>query len=333
MAYWPEMTIYPWQQAQWQQLTRQRRQNRLAHALLFEGPAGTGKKQCARELAHALLCTQTADDGSACGGCDACKLIAAGTHPDLHLLLPTPPASSTSSNPVLSIKIDALRAMYRALSETSQFGGYRVAVIEDADKMPVQAANSLLKTLEEPGENTLLILVSSHPHRLPVTIRSRCQSTRFQVPDTETAASWLAEGGISQVGNALKLAHGAPLRAKDYIEHHAEQRELLVKALNAATRGEASIHYAQKLAQMPRDYLLAWLLDWVSDIGRLLTCGEATELVNEDQRAVLEARARTADKARVFSLHDHIISLLKAEGIALNPQLLWENLLISFENL
>ena len=109
----------------------------------------------------------------ACGNCESCKLINAGTHPDLRLLKPTPPATSTSKNPVLSIKIDALRDMYRVLSETSQFGGYRIAVIEDADKMPVQAANSLLKTLEEPGKDTLLLLVSSHPHHLPVTIRSR----------------------------------------------------------------------------------------------------------------------------------------------------------------
>ena len=324
--------IYPWQSYQWQQLLQQRQQNRLAHALLFQGPAGTGKKHFAHELALALLCREAADTGFACGKCESCALARAGTHPDLRLLAPTPPASSTSSNPVLSIKIDALRDMYRALSETSQFGGYRIAVIEDADKMPVQAANSLLKTLEEPGSDTLLILVSSHPHHLPVTIRSRCQSIRFQIPEHEAAVEWLAESGISQPGTALKLAHGAPLRARDYIEHHAEERDVLVKALIAGSRGEASIQYAQKLAQMPREYLLTWLLDWVCDLGRLLTCGSGVELVNEDQRKALEARAREADTGRVFGLIDQINALLKAEGIALNLQLLWENLLISWDN-
>ena len=233
---------------------------------------------------------------------------------------------------MLSIKIDALRDMYRVLSETSQFGGYRIAVIEDADKMPVQAANSLLKTLEEPGRDTLLILVTSHPHRLPVTIRSRCQSVRFQVPETAAALEWLAEVGVSDATTALKLAHGAPLLARDYVEHHADQRELLVRALNAVSRGVSSLQYAQKLAQMPRQHLLTWLLDWVSDLGRLLTCGDEVELVNEDQRKALKARASMADRGRIFDLHDQIISLLKAEGIALNPQLLWENLLISWEN-
>ena len=323
--------IYPWQSQQWQQISRQRQQGRLAHALLFQGPAGTGKKHFAGTLANALLCDNPTDQGMACGHCDACKLLKAETHPDLRLLKPTPPATTTSSNPVLSIKIDALRDMYRALSETSQFGGYRIAIIEDADKMPMQAANSLLKTLEEPGRDTLMILVSSRPHRLPVTIRSRCQSVRFQVPVSATALEWLQQEGLKQAGTALKLAHGAPLLARDYIDNHADQRELLVKALNAGSRGESSLQYAQQLAQMPKEYLLTWLLDWVSDLGRLLTIGRGAELVNEDQRKALEARAGTADSGRVFSLHDQITALLKAEGIALNLQLLWENLLISWD--
>jgi len=325
--------IYPWQTLQWQQLTRQRQQDRLAHALLFQGPAGTGKKHFAHELANAMLCRQAADSGMACGHCESCMLIKAGTHADFRLLKPTPPATSTSKNPVLSIKIDALRDMYRALSETSQFGGYRIAVIEDADRMPVQAANSLLKTLEEPGRDTLLLLVSSHPHHLPVTIRSRCQVIRFQVPEAAIAIEWLAESGVNDVNTALKIAHGAPLLARDFVEHHAEERELLVKALNASARGESSIPYAQKLAQMPREYLLTWLLDWVSDLGRLLTCGSDADLVNEDQRKALEARAMSADTGKVFGLHDQINALIKAEGIALNLQLLWENLLISWENI
>ncbi|MBT8127952.1 MAG: DNA polymerase III subunit delta' [Gammaproteobacteria bacterium] len=325
--------VYPWQQRQWQLIMQQRQQQRLAHALLFQGPAGVGKKQCAIELAQAVLCLQPDASGYACGHCDACHLFKAGTHPDYRLLAPTPPATSASANPVLTIKIDALRDMYRALAETSQLGGFRVAVILDADKMPMQAANSLLKTLEEPGNDTLMVVVSSHPQRLPVTIRSRCQVIRFQIPDTAVALEWLGKCGTNGAQTALKLAHGAPLQARDFAETHAQEREILIKALISAQSGEISIQYAQKLAQMPRDYLLNWLLDWVSDLGRLLTIGADAALVNEDQRKVLMARARRADRSRVFGLHDQIYELIRAEGIALNPQLLWENLLISWENL
>ena len=325
--------IYPWQHKQWQQVAHQRQQQRLAHALLFQGPAGIGKKQFAIELAQAVLCQQPDESGHACGHCDGCHLFKAGTHPDYHLLTPTPPATTTSANPVLTIKIDALREMYRALAETSQFGGYRVAVIQDADKMPTQAANSILKTLEQPGSDTLMVLVSSHPQRLPVTIRSRCQVVRFQIPETAVVLEWLSECGTGNAHTALKLAHGAPLQARDYAESQAQQRDTLVNALIGAESGGTSIQYAQKLAQMPREHLLNWLLDWVSDLARLLTIGVDAALVNEDQRRVLMERAGRADKGRVFGLHDQICDLIRAEGIALNPQLLWENLLISWENL
>ena len=325
--------IYPWQQKQWQQLTQQRESGRLPHALLFHGPVGTGKKHFAGELAQALLCKQPGEQGTACGQCESCKLINAGTHPDYRVITPTPPPNSTSKTPVLSIKIDALRDMYRAMSETSQFGGYRIAIIEDADKMPVQAANSLLKTLEEPGPSTALILVSSHPYKLPVTIRSRCQALAFDIPDSQMAIDWLQQAGVASPQIALKLCHGGPLQAQDYVENQAEQRELLVQALNAGSNGAASVQYAQQLAQMPRHALLAWMLDWVSDLGRLLVCGADAELVNEDQRTALQARARQADVRKVYDLHDHICGLIRAEGIALNPQLFWENLLISWENI
>ena len=111
------------------------------------------------------------------------------------------------------------------------------------------------------------------------------------------------------------------------------QRDMLVKALKASSRGEASVQYAQKLAQMPKQQLLTWLLDWVSDLGRLKTCGSDAELVNEDQRSVLENSARQADTVRIFRLTDQINELIRAEGIALNQQLLWENLLISLDNI
>ncbi len=325
--------IYPWQQKQWQQLAQQREQKRLPHALLFHGPAGTGKKHFASELARSLLCKQPGEEGTACGHCDSCKLIAAGTHPDCRVITPTPPPNSTSKTPVLSIKIDALRDMYRAMSETSQFGGYRIAIIEDADKMPTQAANSLLKTLEEPGPDTALILVSSHPYKLPVTIRSRCQALAFDTPDSSMAIEWLQQSGVTDPQIALKLSHGGPIQARSFVENQAEQRELLVQALNAGSSGTSSIQYAQKLAQIPKEPLLAWMLDWVSDLGRLLTCGSDAELVNEDQRMALQARAQQADVRKVFGLHDQVCALIRAEGIALNPQLFWENLLISWENI
>ncbi|MDH5485036.1 MAG: DNA polymerase III subunit delta', partial [Gammaproteobacteria bacterium] len=205
--------IYPWQKRQWLQIHQQFDAGRLPHALLLTGSEGLGKLDFARELAASILCRSTSGQGAACGQCDACHLIAAGTHPDYHFLAPE------DVNKV--IKVDDIRALCESFSLTSQFSGHRVAVIASADNMNTNAANSLLKTLEEPGENSLLILVSARPHRFPITIRSRCQAISFAVPETGVALQWLGDQSTMAASDAslcLKLAHGSPLLAQRLME-------------------------------------------------------------------------------------------------------------------
>lgn len=329
--------LYPWQQNQWQQIQRQRLANRLPHALLFTGPAGTGKQSFARALARSLLCSQVSGDGQACGECEACRLFDAGTHPDMRWLKPVAPETTTSKNPVMAIKTGMIEELVSALAATSQFGGYRCAVIASAEKMNREAANRLLKTLEEPGANTLIVLVSSIPNRLPVTIRSRCQVNRFPLPQQQQALQWLlSTTGASQGENtmlqALRHAHGAPLLANQFLDEWSGMHAVLVKALLTAA-GETPLRYAAELAQMPKVLALTWLLDWLGDIGRLLTCGTSAVLVNEDYRDRLTRRAGQADAGRLFGLYDQVCDLLRSEAIALNPQLMWENLLISWDGI
>jgi len=325
--------IYSWQKQQWNNLQRMRQSKRLPHALLLYGPEGTGKRVFARSLAGSLLCQQVAEDGSACGQCSQCRLVAAGTHPDFSVLVPTPPKETKSKKPTLHIRIDAIRELSSKLASTSQMQGYRVVVIETADRLVMQAANALLKTLEEPGADTMIILATSNPHRLPITIRSRCQSIRFTRPEKAEALTWLATQGIKKAELALNLAHGAPLVAARYEEQHLQNRELLSNALLAATRGESSLSYAQKLTHLPKDGGLAWLLDWTGDLVRLKRCEQETGLVNEDFRESLQKLAKKADITRIFAFYDLVCGYIRQDGIALNPQLLWENLLISWDNL
>lgn len=325
--------IYSWQKQQWEKLLQMQQIKRLPHALLLYGPQGTGKRVFARSLAGSLLCQQTAENGSACGQCTQCRLVSAGTHPDLSVLVPTPPKDSRSKKPVLHIRIDAIRELGSKLVTTSQMQGYRVAVIETADRLVMQAANALLKTLEEPGADTLIILVSSNPHRLPITLRSRCQSIRFSSPGKAEALAWLDSQGIKKAELALNLAHGAPLVAARYEDEYLQNRELLSNALLAASRGESSLSYAQKLTGLPKHGGLAWLLDWTGDLVRLKHGEQGVELVNEDFRESLQKLAKKADITRIFAFYDLVCGYIRQEGIALNPQLLWENLLISWDNL
>jgi len=331
------MAIYPWQQRQWLHIKGLQQQHRLPHALLLSGAVGCGKADFAHNVSKSLLCKMPLESGAACGSCYSCSLVDAGTHPDQMLITPEPPENSRSKTPMLNIRINRIRQLCSQLAVTSQFEGFRIAIITDADRMVVQAANSLLKTLEEPGADTLILLTSSHPHRLPVTIRSRCQSLRFPTPSEELARHWLQSNDVQNSQLVLKLAHGAPLLAKHYAEHHLENRQVLSSALLASLKGEPSLSYAQQLSLIPKDQALSWLLDWVSDLVRLIAgvCGAETglEIVNEDYRDHLLRRAKKVNARRVFEYYDQICSYMRADGIALNSQLLWENLLISWDEL
>ncbi len=139
---------------------------RVAHAYLFEGPDGVGKRLVALALARALLC-QT---GRGCGDCSPCRKVDHNNHPDIHLL----DAEGTT------IKIDQVRALQKQLSLRPLEGEYRICLIDGAERLNPAAANALLKTLEEPQPNTVMILLSSQPEALLTTIRSRCQRLPFQ---------------------------------------------------------------------------------------------------------------------------------------------------------
>lgn len=325
--------IYPWQQDQWNKMMRLKQSQRLPHAILLYGEEGSGKSDFALSLAASLLCKQPLPNDQACGQCSSCQLIAAKTHPDLTRLKPLPPENSKSKKPVLNIRIEVIRKLCSKLSSSSQFEGYRIAIIEKADRMLVQAANALLKTLEEPGDSTLIILVTSRPHRLPVTIRSRCQSLYFPYPGKEVSVDWLQAQGLKSPEIALRYAHGAPLTALNLHEETMEQRDLLAKALTAGISGDSSLNYAAKLANLPKETSLVWLLDWVNDLVRLKNTGFNSAIINEKNRPHLKKIAQKADLKRVFSFNDQVISYIRKETIALNLQLVWENLLISWDSL
>lgn len=328
---------YPWQQEQWQLVQKLLSSNRLPHAMMLRGNAGLGKAKFAGELAAAVLCQQPDEENHACGQCKSCQLLNAGTHPDLYHLKPTAPPTSKSANPVLSIRIDDVRKLCAQLGQTSQFGHYRVAILEQAEYLNNAAANSLLKTLEEPGQNVLILLVTARSHRLPATIRSRCQMLRFDPPDTGTALSWLQHNDDSasnsqQQKYALKLAQGAPLTALHNLQQ-IEHQQVLSEAMTATVCGKNCLDYAAKLSKFSKLRTLEGMLVWTTDLSRLLSCGDDAELVNEASRTQLQALANKADRQRVFRFYDQLNFNISHAAIAVNEQLLWENLLLSWDNL
>ncbi|MCU7810034.1 MAG: DNA polymerase III subunit delta', partial [Candidatus Thiodiazotropha sp. (ex Notomyrtea botanica)] len=201
-------TRLPWQDEQWLRLQQARQQGRLPHALLFGGPRGVGKEAFALAFAQATLCPDSDDEGRPCGICRHCHLLHSGTHPDFQWVVPEEESKSGE------IKIDAIRKLTASAGLTAQSGGHKVVIIQPAHRMNTAAANSLLKTLEEPTRDTLIILLTDQPARLLPTIRSRCQQVHFQIPPNQDSLDWLG-GKIKHADGEtlLSLASGAPLLA------------------------------------------------------------------------------------------------------------------------
>jgi DNA polymerase-3 subunit delta' len=174
----------------WQALVRRARALRLPHALVIEGPPGTGKSTAARELAAALLCTSEAADAP-CGTCGACVKVAAGQHPDVHLL--------TVPEDRRDIPLESVRALQEVLGRLPVEGRARVVVVDPAERLNDQGQNALLKTLEEPGRATFLLLATRRPEALLETVRSRTERVRIFPLEPARIASALAapELGLS----------------------------------------------------------------------------------------------------------------------------------------
>lgn len=211
--------LFPWQQALWQHIVARVEQQRMPHAVLLTGVSGLGKKQFAAKMAESLLCLAPDEQFYACGVCHSCQIMQAGNHPD-HLTI-------RSEEVGKSIKIEQIRALKEKQSLTPSIAKWKTVVIESADSMTNSAANSLLKLLEEPQNNTILILTTSAVHRLPITIRSRCQQMHLSAPDYSLTLQWIDSQGIStdsaQLQKISSLTQDAPFAIVQALESNEWQ--------------------------------------------------------------------------------------------------------------
>ena len=310
----------PWQQEAWSSLTSRLAEGRLPHALLITGAAGLGKALMATAFARLALC-RTPQGDAACGHCNGCAQFAAGTHPDYQRL--------TVEEEKSSISVEQVRGLIADLQLKSGHGGRKLALIEPADAMSVAAANSLLKTLEEPPADTILVLVTAAPGRLPATVRSRCQTLALAAPVQHIALGWLdARQTRGDWPVLLGLCGGAPLAALALAASDIDaRRQAFFSALMRLREGVAN---PVMLAAHPKDAypeLLRLLWSFVSDLILLKCAGGRAPLVNRDQLPLLQKASDGIHLRSLYAYLDRIQAAIQALESPANRELAFSVLL------
>lgn len=336
--------ILPWQTGLWARLSGDHARGH--HALLLAGPAGGGKRRFAEALATARLCDQPGADGHACGVCQSCTWIVAGTHPDLFHLVPESDDANaeegeaeTTSAKSRQIKVDQVRAVQEALTKKGHRDARRVVIVDPAEAMNSVTANGLLKLLEEPPEGVWFLLVSGAVDRLLPTVRSRCQRWDFPAPAPAEAEAWLAAQGVSEAAVWLGFTGGMPVAASDFVKGPlAAQRERFVRDI-AGLPGREPVQLAgewdawlrSKDAQaagmdMPR--LADWLLRWQSDL--VATVLGARARFFRDADAALHQQARQLSASAALGCYNDALSFRRVAAHPLNARLVLEDILLRF---
>jgi DNA polymerase-3 subunit delta' len=326
-----QLNIYPWQQTNWQQLSDRVKNNCLPHALLLVGDNGVGKKQFATAFASALFCDHFQKTGVTCGNCHSCALSQANTHPDLMRI---------ESEPGHAIKIDQIRDLSHFINQTALLNGYRVIIVSPATAMNNNAANALLKTLEEPTPKTLLLLISDLTLRLPATVLSRCQKIVFQSPTLAQGLTWLQENmpadkqfSEAELTLGLNLTNGAPLAALELLnnENALFRLEFYQRMSDLIENRHDPIELAEGWKEKNPTIILDLLFSLVQDLLRLKTLEQPT-IINHDIQPILAKIGQKLSLAQLLRYSDYMqtVYAYRREGSNLNSRLLLEEILIKW---
>lgn len=315
--------VMPWHQATWHHLTRLADSGRMPHALLIHGAHGVGKQQLAEALIARTLCANPQDQ--ACGHCHSCAMLASGYHPDLLRVSP--------EEGKRQIRIDPIREVNRFVSQTAQQGGYRVIVISPAEAMNIAAANALLKSLEEPGDKTLFILLSDVPSRMLATIRSRCQQWSLPSVAFDACRGWLIEqlNSVEEAYFWWQVAGGLPLLAAELAAPDERAlRHQIHDSFEQLVRGAEPVSEAARLDRQAIDAILWYGIAWLEDLIRLGLSGEAAVLHNPDLEPLYRQAVKNGRVQDWFRLLDYAREQrrLLAVGANPNPQLVLEAWLV-----
>ena len=303
---------------------------RVAHAYLFEGLRGTGKKDIGLLLTKALFCESLIDGYKPCETCHNCRRINSGNHPDVHLVEPDG----------LSIKVEQIRNLQAEFSKKGVESAKKVYLIVHADKMSISASNSLLKFLEEPSTQTVAFLLTEQPQRMLPTIVSRCQILTFQPLSPNVMVKQLIENGV-QPGKAPLLAQltnnleeALELNVDEWF---AQAQKIVVKLYEVLKKGslEAMVmlqsdwfqHFKEK-EQIHRglDLLLLIFKDLL-----YIQLDKEEQIVFKGESERLKQFALTTSRRRLTDTMSAILEAKRKLDANMNPQLMMEQLVLKIQ--
>ncbi len=294
------------------------RRQKVASSYLFCGEAGVGKKTVAIDFAKAVNCLSPISPGpqfpadgpvDACDECESCEKINAGAHPDFLLLSPEE----------RQIRIEEIRMVDDALSYKPFEGRKKTVIVDDAETMNISAANAFLKTLEEPPEDSVIILVSSKPDLLPATIRSRCSRINFSPLPTDACMQVLSrkETDAEKLSLEARLSMGRPGTAlsADLMEERTWFLNLFRGMLHAEKDGWSS-----------RDDMERWfdhVLIFFRDLTVLKITKDPGHLINADLEAYFSDLSKSVDVKVIIYVHQELSRIRRLLSFNLNKSITW----------
>ncbi len=302
---------------------------RVSHATLIVGPPNIGKTTVARVFAQALNCT--GNQPVPCGGCLSCRKVISGNHPDVRIL----------DAPDQSLKIGQVRELQRQLALSPQEGHWRVAVLCDFERATVEASNALLKTLEEPPGQVVLVLTATEADALLPTIVSRCQVLSLRPLSTSVVREALCSRWGADPQQAELLAHlsgsrlGWAVRALEDDALLAQRNEHLDNLASLMSKGRVErLAYAAHLSHHPAlvREILAWWLGWWRDV-LLLASGSQISVTNLDRERILRQQARQVTVRQAQRVVAQTRSTIRNIDRNVNLRLALEVLLLSLPTL
>lgn len=341
----------PWLNPPLQRLLALNLSGRLPHGLMIQGQKGLGKARLVDRFIAALLCQSPTLKGDACGACSSCNYYRAGNHPDARLVEPEteqreygeriraiPLDDPASKGPRKSrqIGVNQIREVGSFVWTHSQMGGRKVVVIAPAENMNINASNALLKSLEEPGRDAVLILISERPSGLPATIRSRCQSIMVETPSISQSLPWLEQRGVHSGDVLLRLSSGSPLTALELARQDALMlRQQALKELETMAAGRQDpVAMAETWSKRDIGLHVQFVHGWVSDMIRLRLGQEgdgsesAIALVNPDLAPRLRALAGGLDLQELYRRYDALQQTTRLLDATVSEQALLEEILL-----